>query len=93
MDLRSFSRQRQGCIYEIKALFRLMPLSRVLFVVDKSTDLPFLQQVMKEACQELPSDSPNYSPKETSLVVRLYRLSARSYDLRPFVAALEQERW
>jgi hypothetical protein len=34
MDLRGFSSRNTGCVFEIGELFRLVPLDRVLFVVD-----------------------------------------------------------
>ena len=88
MDLRSFSRQRKGCIHEIKQLFALAAMEKVLFVVDKTTDKPFLEAVIAEACNEMPLDSPNYRLGET-LNVRLYLLEGEDYDIRYFLSAVE----
>jgi hypothetical protein len=49
MDLRGFSRRNAGCVFEIGELFRLVPLERVLFVVDEATDRPFLDQTFARA--------------------------------------------
>jgi hypothetical protein len=38
MDLRGFTRQNAGCIFEIHELARAVPLSRVVFIVDERTD-------------------------------------------------------
>src|SRR5688572_11647464 len=44
MDLRGFSRRNAGCVFEIGELFRLVPLHRVLFIVDSETDAAFLDR-------------------------------------------------
>jgi len=38
MDLRGFTRQNAGCVFEIHELARAVPLSRVVFIVDERTD-------------------------------------------------------
>ena len=59
MDLRGFSSQNAGCIFEINELTNLVPLGRVVFIVDNSTDEPFLRQVMQQAWDQMKPDSPN----------------------------------
>jgi hypothetical protein len=59
MDLRGFSRSNAGCIFEIHELFNLVPLQRLVFVVDESTDQEFMRQTMQEAWRELKDRSPN----------------------------------
>jgi hypothetical protein len=49
MDLRGFSRRNAGCVFEIGELFRLVPLDRVLFIVDRETDSAFLDQTFGRA--------------------------------------------
>ncbi len=49
MDLRGFDDQNMGCIYEIGELFKRTPTEHLVFLVDKSTDKPFLQKCMKQA--------------------------------------------
>ena len=49
MDLRGFSRRNAGCVFEIGELFRLVPLDRVLFIVDSETDAAFLDQTFGRA--------------------------------------------
>jgi hypothetical protein len=49
MDLRGFSSRNAGCVFEIGELFRLVPLDRVLFVVDSETDRTFLDQTFGRA--------------------------------------------
>ncbi|HAH65799.1 MAG TPA: hypothetical protein DCL72_10075 [Rhizobiales bacterium] len=59
MDLRNFSPNNQGCIFEIKELLGVVPLDRVVFVVDETTDLGFLREVLTQCWAALAADSPN----------------------------------
>jgi MFS family permease len=44
MDLRGFSRQNAGCVFELHELSRLVPLDRVVFVADRRTDETLLAE-------------------------------------------------
>jgi hypothetical protein len=46
MDLRGFSRHNAGCIFELHELARLVPLERVVFVVDRRTDETLLAETL-----------------------------------------------
>ena len=46
MDLRGFSRGNAGCVFEIQQLVRLVPLDRVVFVVDRRTDEALLAETL-----------------------------------------------
>jgi hypothetical protein len=59
MDLRSFSQTNAGCIFEINELFNLVPLQRVVFVIDGSTDQEFMRNTMQIAWQQVKERSPN----------------------------------
>jgi hypothetical protein len=59
MDLRSFGRNNQGCVFELQTLLDTMPLPRLMLLVDRGTQLPFLKQVLDARWQELRIDSPN----------------------------------
>lgn len=59
MDLRSFSRSNQGCLYEIGALLESVQLDRVLFVIDQTTDRAFLEESLQRLWARLRGDSPN----------------------------------
>lgn len=59
MDLRSFAPMHAGCIFEIRALLNSVPLERLVFVVDETTDKMFLRQTLEESYSGLRSDSPN----------------------------------
>jgi len=60
MDVRGFSRERAGCIFEINHLINSASLERVVLLVDATTDEPFLQHTIQQAWDRLPASSPNY---------------------------------
>ena len=59
MDLCAFSRSNAGCVFEINELFNLVPLQRLVFIVDESTDQKFMHEAMSEAWKGLKDRSPN----------------------------------
>jgi len=85
MDLRSFSEHRKGCIHEINALFKLVPVEQFRFVIDPTTDLPFLKAVIADACQQIPVGSPNDRVGDT-LQVRAHWLEGERYKVLPLLA-------
>ncbi|MGH7887396.1 MAG: hypothetical protein ACREPG_06000, partial [Candidatus Binatia bacterium] len=60
MDLSGFSQKNPGCVSEINELFNLVPLRRLVFAVDETTDQPFLRQTMQHAWAQLKDRSPNH---------------------------------
>ncbi len=63
MDLRSFSRDNDGCIHELQYLVAKVPLRRCLLLVDNSTDVSFLESTLELAWRGLLVDSPNHQSK------------------------------
>ncbi|MGQ0649770.1 MAG: hypothetical protein ACT4P7_19630 [Gemmatimonadaceae bacterium] len=59
MDLRAFTPAREGCIFEIATLLGVVPLHRVVFLTDETTDRPFLDRTLQRLTAELDSSSPN----------------------------------
>ena len=59
MDLRSFSEQHGGCRWELQQLLSIVPLRRVLLLVDASTDIEYLEQTLLTLWQKVPTESPN----------------------------------
>jgi hypothetical protein len=62
MDLRGFSQQNAGCVFEINEIFNLVALQHVVFVVDETTDQSFMRQTMQHAWQRIKELSPNRRP-------------------------------
>ena len=59
MDLRSFSRSNHGCLYEVEQLLNIVALERVAFLVDKTTDLSFLEEMLQRLWRGVDLASPN----------------------------------
>lgn len=76
MDLRSFSASNRGCRYEIGRLLDSVDLRRVVLLVDKTTEMPFLEATLQELWRQLAADSPNRHP---GAAVRLMRIDTASH--------------
>jgi hypothetical protein len=59
MDLRGFSPTNQGCVFELRELVNVVPLTRVILIVDGTTDVDFLQEVLQHAWADMDAVSPN----------------------------------
>ncbi|WP_201210576.1 hypothetical protein [Rhodocyclus purpureus] len=59
MDLRDFRPENEGCRFELQALVDLVPIQRVLLLVDKSTDISFLKATLDFCIGQAPANSPN----------------------------------
>jgi hypothetical protein len=59
MDLRGLKPENQGCVFEINELLNVVPLDRVVFVVDATTDLGFLRRTFTNGWAALAAGSPN----------------------------------
>jgi hypothetical protein len=87
MDLRGFTAQNAGCVFEIKELVNVVPLGRVKFIVDGTTDEQFLLQVVHQAWGAMGIASPNRRPARNQL--RLFRLTGSGPgEMRQLLRAL-----
>ncbi len=59
MDLRGFSQNNDGCKHEIREIINLKPVSKILFIIDDTTDNDFLEKLIKEYWNHMRNDSPN----------------------------------
>jgi len=92
MDLRGFSQENRGVSYEIGELINVVPLERVVFVVDETTDEEFLRQTVQECWDRLRPTSPNRSSTPGELNLLRFRGShggALRQLLRALCAAAE----
>ena len=78
MDLRGFSSQRGGCVYEIQTLLDTVPLQRLVFLFDRSTDRDALKTVLADRWRQLDVASPNFSNEKP--ILRL--LDANQCDVK-----------
>jgi hypothetical protein len=46
MDLRGFSPDNKGCVFELQSLIARVPLGKIMLVTDASTDLTFLRRTL-----------------------------------------------
>jgi hypothetical protein len=58
-DLRGFTPANIGRILAIEQLIGSVSLHRIVFVVDGSTNVPFLEQTLQGAWRAMPGGSPN----------------------------------
>jgi hypothetical protein len=59
MDLRAFTSERKGAIFELGALINEVPLHRVALLIDQTTDEPLLRRTIADLWQRMKSQSPN----------------------------------
>jgi hypothetical protein len=87
MDLRGFSPQNRGVAFEINEVVNVVPLERVVFVVDDTTDERFLEQTVQESWDQMRPASPNWA--STSGGLRLFRFTgSRGGELRRLLRAM-----
>jgi hypothetical protein len=69
LDLREFDARRSGVTHEIRQLMHLVPLERVVAVVDGTTDHALLRAVLDDAWAGLAATSPNaVDPREWTML-------------------------
>lgn len=81
MNLAGFSEANQGCRYELNLLMDRFPTQRILFLIDKTTDLDFLLATLEKEWNTMCANSPNRN--HAASPIRIYRLSIRLDD--PFL--------
>jgi hypothetical protein len=86
MDLRGFSVANQGCSFEIAELIRNVPLSRVVFAVDETTDLAFLAHIAEDVRRTMPAGSPNAGM--TDIASRVFSVDNSGRGRRSLIGAI-----
>jgi hypothetical protein len=61
MDLRGFTSERRGCIFELSALIDTLSLEHVVLLTDRTTDMALLRQTLARLWETMNSASPNAS--------------------------------
>jgi hypothetical protein len=72
MDLRGFSSENAGCIFEINELINTVTVERVVFIIDDTTDERYLRQVLQQSWSQTKPASPNR--QSSSGLLHLFRL-------------------
>jgi hypothetical protein len=87
MDLRGFSPENAGVVFEIEELINVVSLERVVFVGDDTTDERFLRQTVQQSWDRMRPDSPNRL--STFGQLRLFPFTgSRSGELRQLLRTL-----
>jgi hypothetical protein len=86
MDLRSFSPQNAGCIFELEELMNLVPTERVVLVIDHTTSEQFLREILQQSWGRLRPTSPNQGVSGSCL--RLLRFKSVGSGFQDLLAAL-----
>lgn len=71
VDLRGFSRENAGVVFELTTLVDVVPLERVVLVTDATTDEAFLQETIQQARARTSADSPNRTADRRPALVPL----------------------
>jgi hypothetical protein len=69
MDLRGFTRRNRGCVFELTALVRSVPLDRIVLLADRTTDLAAANEIAAAAWSERASVA-DAGPQQTLTVLR-----------------------
>jgi len=83
MDLRGFTVDNQGCVFELECLVASAPLDRILLLVDHTTDIGAVEDVLRRAWSVMPESSPNRGAGPKRL--RILRASANRRQTRDSV--------
>jgi hypothetical protein len=80
MDLTAFGRNNRGCAYELGVLLARLPTSRFVLVVDGTTDIRQLRELLQESWDAMPPDSPNRQGAPGA--IRLYHIPLRGAEAK-----------
>ena len=61
MDLRGFGTNNRGCEFELQMLLEVVPVARIVLLVENSNEPQHLQQVLQAAWSKLSICSPNHA--------------------------------
>lgn len=86
MDLRGFGKQNRGCEFELEMLLDVMPVSRVVLLVDTTTDITALQLVLRAAWSKISQSPPNRTLANG--IVSLLHVKDSAAALQPLLSRL-----
>lgn len=69
MDLRGFSKQNNGCKYELELLIDSYPVNKILLLADEGPGLELIKKIIKEKWQRMLVTSPNANLPEPVLKI------------------------
>jgi tetratricopeptide (TPR) repeat protein len=80
MDLRGFSVNNQGCLFELQALVDYVPFDRMVLLVDDKTDTGLLSQTLTARWQQTNSASPNAQGTGIISILKVGKWDAEAID-------------
>lgn len=86
MDLRGFGKANRGCEFELEMLLGEVPLTRVLLLVDDTTRMDELENMLQAAWRKIPDSAPNRALEEP--VLHLFQVANSDQALRPLLSRL-----
>lgn len=84
MDLRGFGKQNRGCEFELEMLLDVVSVARVVLLVDETTEIDTLKQVLHAAWSKMSESSPNRAL--TNPVLSLFQVKDSSVALQPLLS-------
>jgi len=86
MDLRGFGKENRGCEFELEMLFDVVPVSRIVLLVDQTTKIEPLTEVLHTAWAKQSAQSPNQ--KLTNPELTLCEVTDSDRALQPLISHL-----
>lgn len=71
MDLRSFTQTNQGCTHELQQLLNIVPLDRIVLLIDETTNRALLERMLQGMWQTLSPTPPNLRTGNATLRIVL----------------------
>jgi hypothetical protein len=82
MDLRGFTPERKGCVYEIGELVDHFPIDRVLFLVRADADKHALYDLIRQRWSQMSAESPNRGAQKALIKVYETNPKAKARQVR-----------
>ena len=95
MDLRGFSQSHAGCIFELNQILNLMPIERIVLLVDPSTCAEALQETLERAWRNLRPEAPSASSQDpviSLLTMPKFNATGRDFLASCLVAIAHEDR-
>jgi hypothetical protein len=80
MDLRGFSRESRGCLYELQQIVTRIATERIVLIVDRATDRPLLEETLGLAWAEVQAGRAVAVTAQAIKLVTVERGSTRELD-------------
>jgi hypothetical protein len=76
MDLSSLSEENRGVAYELGKLLDQIPMQRIILLINDSTDMSVLKDILAQSWNDMAADSPNRDTAEPR--IRVYHIGGPS---------------